>query len=179
MKYFKEFFNSPYAWRVIGNTLLINFWNLVFGFPLPIIFALMLNEVKNQLYKRTVQTITYAVFHFTGSCMRYCGIIVDFTASGGVFGTILNPVQWRCAGMEREGLKRDFGDKLIFHGGMDNQYTLPFGSQEEVKQEVIDNIRILGNGGGYILAPCHNIQAVSPAENIVAMYETGYKYGFN
>ena len=81
--------------------------------------------------------------------------------------------------MEREGLKRDFGDKLIFHGGMDNQYTLPFGSQEEVKQEVIDNIRILGNGGGYILAPCHNIQAVSPAENIVAMYETGYKYGFN
>jgi uroporphyrinogen decarboxylase len=91
---------------------------------------------------------------------------------------ILNPIQWRCAGMEREGLKRDFGDKLIFHGAMDNQQTLPFGSIEEVRREVHDNLRILGAGGGYILAPCHNIQAVSPPENIVAMYETAYEEGW-
>ena len=91
---------------------------------------------------------------------------------------VLNPIQWRCTGMERAGLKRDFGGKLIFHGGVDNQYTLPFGSVEEVRQEVIDNLRILGEGGGYILAPCHNIQAVSPPENVVAMYETGYEYGW-
>ena len=91
---------------------------------------------------------------------------------------VLNPVQWRCKGMEREGLKRDFGDRLVFHGAMDNQYTLPFGSVEEVRQEVIDNIRILGEGGGYILAPCHNIQAVGPAENVVAMYEMAYEYGW-
>ena len=80
--------------------------------------------------------------------------------------------------MEREGLKYDFGDKLIFHGGVDNQYTLAFGSVEEVRQEVIDNLRILGKDGGYILAPCHNIQPVSPEENIVAMYETGYEDGW-
>jgi len=92
---------------------------------------------------------------------------------------ILNPVQWRCAGMDREGLKRDFGDKLIFHGAVDNQYTLPFGTVEEVRQEVIDNIRILGEGGGYIIAPCHNIQSVGPAENVVAMYEAGYEYGWS
>ncbi len=91
---------------------------------------------------------------------------------------ILDPVQWRCRGMEREGLKRDFGDKIIFHGGMDNQYTLAFGSIAEVRQEVMDNLRILGEGGGYILAPCHNIQPVSPVENIVAMYETGYEMGW-
>jgi uroporphyrinogen decarboxylase len=90
---------------------------------------------------------------------------------------ILNPIQWRCKGMEREGLKRDFGDTLIFHGGMDNQQTLPFGTVEDVRREVIENIEILGKGGGYILAPCHNIQSVSPAENIVAMYEAGYEYG--
>jgi len=60
---------------------------------------------------------------------------------------------------------------------MDNQYTLPFGTVEEVRQEVQDNLRILGRGGGYILAPCHNNQAVSPPENIVAMYDTGYEYG--
>jgi len=55
--------------------------------------------------------------------------------------------------MEREGLKRDFGDKLVFHGGVDNQYTLAFGSAEEVRQEVIDNLRLLGAGGAISLLP--------------------------
>jgi len=91
---------------------------------------------------------------------------------------VLNPIQWRCKGMDREVLKRNFGEKLIFHGGMDNQYTLAFGLKEEVRQEVMDNLRILGRDGGYILAPCHNIQAVSPPENIVTMYQTGYENGW-
>jgi uroporphyrinogen decarboxylase len=91
---------------------------------------------------------------------------------------VLNPIQWRSKGMERGALKADFGDRLIFHGAMDNQYTLPFGTVEEVRQEVRDNLRILGAGGGYILAPCHNIQPVSPPENIVAMYEEGYACGW-
>lgn len=91
---------------------------------------------------------------------------------------ILDPVQWRCKGMDREALKRDFGDKIVFHGAMDNQYTLAFGSVEEVRQEVRDNIRILGAGGGYILGPCHNIQVVSPPENIVACYDTAYEEGW-
>ena len=64
--------------------------------------------------------------------------------------------------MEREGLKRDFGDALIFEGGVDNQYTLPFGTVEEVRREVRDNLRLLGDGGGYIMTPCHNIQVVGP-----------------
>ncbi|PIV57152.1 uroporphyrinogen-III decarboxylase-like protein [Candidatus Desantisbacteria bacterium CG_4_10_14_0_8_um_filter_48_22] len=112
------------------------------------------------------------VFHHTDGAARK--IIPDLIEAG---IDVLNPVQWRCKGMEREGLKKDFGDKLIFHGGVDNQYTLAFGSVEEVRQEVIDNIRILGKGGGYILAPCHAIQAVSPPENVIAMYETGYENG--
>ncbi|MBN2581489.1 MAG: uroporphyrinogen-III decarboxylase-like protein, partial [Planctomycetes bacterium] len=91
---------------------------------------------------------------------------------------VLNPIQWRCPGMEREGLKRDFGDRLVFHGGMDNQHTVPFGSVDDVRQEVLDNLRILGAGGGYVLAPCHNIQAITPPENIVAIYETGYENGW-
>ncbi len=113
------------------------------------------------------------VFHHTDGAVR--DILPDLIEIG---IEILNPVQWRCKGMEREGLKRDFGDKLIFHGAMDNQYTLPFGTVEEVRKEVLDNYRILGEGGGYILAPCHNIQSISPPENIVAMYETGYEYGW-
>jgi len=91
---------------------------------------------------------------------------------------VLNPIQWRCEGMDRESLKRDFGDKLIFHAGVDNQYTLPFGTPEEVRQEVIDNYKILGAGGGYILGPCHNIQSVGPPENTIALYETGYEHGW-
>jgi uroporphyrinogen decarboxylase len=91
---------------------------------------------------------------------------------------ILNPIHWRCRGMERAALKADFGNQVIFHGGMDNQYTLAFGSVDEVGAEVLENLAVLGEGGGYILAPCHNIQTVSPPENIVAMYETCYATGW-
>jgi uroporphyrinogen decarboxylase len=114
----------------------------------------------------------YVIHHNDGAIRGMLPELIDFGID------ILNPVQWRCAGMEREGLKRDFGNQLIFHGGMDNQETLPFGSVSDVIQEVRDNLRILGEGGGYILAPCHNIQAVSPPENIVAMYETAYEEGW-
>ena len=51
---------------------------------------------------------------------------------------ILNPIQWRCPGMEREGLVRDFGDKIAFHGAVDNQQTLAMGSAEDVRKEVLD-----------------------------------------
>ena len=90
---------------------------------------------------------------------------------------VLDPVQWRCAGMAREGLIRNFGDQISFHGAMDNQFTMVHGSVADVRQEVQDNIRILNANNGYILGPCHNLQAVSPPENIVAMYEAGYEYG--
>jgi len=91
---------------------------------------------------------------------------------------VLNPVQWRCKGMDREGLKRDFGDTLMFHGAMDNQHTVPFGTPDEVCRQVRENIEILGAGGGYIIAPCHNLQPITPVENILALYETGYAEGW-
>ena len=112
---------------------------------------------------------------FTHSDGAIRPVIPDLIAIG---VDVLNPIQWRCKGMEREGLKRDFGAQLIFHGGMDNQQTLPFGSVKDVRQEVIANLAILGQDGGYILAPCHNIQAISPPENIVALYDTGYNDGW-
>jgi uroporphyrinogen decarboxylase len=91
---------------------------------------------------------------------------------------LLNPVQWRNTGLDRAELKREFGGRLVFHGAMDNQRTLPFGSREDVIREVRENLEILGKGGGYILAPCHNIQSITPVRNIVAMYEAGYKMGW-
>jgi uroporphyrinogen decarboxylase len=84
---------------------------------------------------------------------------------------LLNPVQWRCRGMEREALVRDFGTQIVFHGGVDNQHTLPFGSADDVRRQVRENIAIFGDAKGYILAPCHNLQANTPTENVVAMYD--------
>jgi uroporphyrinogen decarboxylase len=112
------------------------------------------------------------VFHHSDGAIRP---IISTMIEAGI--DVLNPVQWRCKGMDREGLKRDFGDRLVFHGGVDNQYTLARGSVDEVRQEVEDNLRILGARGGYIVAPCHNIQAVSPPENVQAMYETAFELG--
>jgi putative aldouronate transport system permease protein len=83
-RWFNEFFRSPYAFRVIRNTVMINVWNLIWGFPLPIILALMLNDLRNQAFKRTVQTITYMPYFI--SVVIICGMLRDFTASDGVFG---------------------------------------------------------------------------------------------
>ena len=119
----------------------------------------------------TRQHGSHAFTHSDGAVRE---VIADLIALG---VEVLNPIQWRCRGMERAGLKRDFGGQLVFHGGMDNQQTLPFGAVGDVRQEVLDNLRLLGAGGGYILAPCHNIQSITPMENIVAMYDTGYANG--
>jgi len=91
---------------------------------------------------------------------------------------ILNPIQWTCPGMELEDLKRDFGKDLCFHGGMDNQIILPFGTTEEVRAHVRHNIDVLASDQtGYILAPCHNIQPITPVENVIAMYDEAWKHG--
>jgi uroporphyrinogen decarboxylase len=116
------------------------------------------------------QVGAYAFFHSDGAILP---IIPDMIATG---IDVLNPIQWRCPGMDRVALKAAFGDKLIFHGGMDNQQTLPFGTVDDVRREVAENIAILGRGGGYILAPCHNIQVNTPPENVVALYAAGYEY---
>lgn len=83
---FEKFFNGAYAWRVIRNTLLISLYSLIFGFPLPIIFALMLNELRCNAFKRTVQTVTYMPYFI--SLVVLCGMLVDFCGSTGVFGEI-------------------------------------------------------------------------------------------
>ncbi len=113
-----------------------------------------------------------AEWHSDGSIRE---ILPDLIQSG---VDVLDPIQWRCNDMDRAGLKRDFGDDLIFQGAMDNQHTLPFGSTDDVAAEVLENIEILGAGGGYILGPCHNIQSVGPPENVVTMYEVAYENGW-
>ncbi len=84
---------------------------------------------------------------------------------------LLNPIQWRCKGMDRAELARDFGPHVVFHGGIDNQHTLPFGTPAEVAAQVRENLEILSACKGYIVGPCHNLQVNTPTENVLAMYE--------
>lgn len=90
---------------------------------------------------------------------------------------VLDPVQPRAANMDSAGLKREFGDHLTFHGGVDIQEVLPFGSEEKVSAEVRQRIRAFAPGGGYILAPSHNVQADTPPANLVAMCRAAHRYG--
>jgi putative aldouronate transport system permease protein len=85
--HFVRYFQSPYFFRLLRNTFTISFYGLVFGFPAPIILALLLNEVRHSAYKRTIQTITYLP-HFV-SMIVICGMISDFSLSSGLFNDII------------------------------------------------------------------------------------------
>ncbi len=83
---FINFFNSFYFTRLLTNTFLISFYDLLFNFPAPILFALLLNEVRNRHFKKTVQTISYMPYFI--SVVVMCGIIIDFAQAGGVISNI-------------------------------------------------------------------------------------------
>ena len=142
----------------------------------PLISRAMFDEFYRPWISRAIELVKshdIKVFHHDDGAIR--DLIPDFIELG---IDVLNPVQWRCPGMEQDRLARDFGGQLCFHGGMDNQHTLPFGTPEEVRAEVEYNLSTLGQDGtGYILAPCHNIQANTPLENIIAMYDAARRAG--
>lgn len=85
----------------------------------------------------------------------------------------LDPIQVRAADMEPEKLKAKFGDSITFHGGLDTQHVLPFGTVEEVRTEAKRLIEVFGKDGGYIFGPSQEFLPDIPLENIVAMYEVG------
>lgn len=107
----------------------------------------------------------HVMYHTDGAARMF---IPDLLDRVGI--EILNPIQWRSAGMDRARLVADFGDRLIFHGSIDNQQTLAFGSADDVAREVRESIAIY-RPARWICAPCHNLQPITPTENILAMYE--------
>jgi putative aldouronate transport system permease protein len=84
--HFKDFFTGPYAWRLIRNTLLLNVYQIIFGFPVPIFLALMINEVRLRSFKKVVQTISYMP-HFI-SLVVICGMLVTFSRTDGLFNDV-------------------------------------------------------------------------------------------
>ena len=106
------------------------------------------------------------------SCGAIRELIPDLIALG---VDILDPIQVAAKNMDPAALKREFGGRLAFHGGVCTQRTLPFGTPAEVQAAVRDRIATLGAGGGYVLASSHDISADTPPDNIVAMYDLGLR----
>jgi len=120
---------------------------------------LRLNEAIHQFSAKVI-------YHTDGSVMAAVPGLIDMGID------VLQALQFNAEGMDPTALKRDYGDRLCFEGGVSVQKTLPFGTSEEVVEEVRERIAVLGKDGGYILGPSHAIQAGTPPENIVAMFDT-------
>jgi uroporphyrinogen decarboxylase len=107
-------------------------------------------------------------FVFLHSCGSVYEFMEDFIDVG---VDVLNPLQTSASGMDPARLKKEYGERIAFWGGgCDVQRTLPLGQPREVREEVRRRIEILGEGGGYVFAPIHNILADVPPENVAAMY---------
>jgi len=142
----------------------------------PLISMEMYQEFYAPHHKRFIDLcheFGVKVFHHDdGSCRPFLPLLVEMGID------ILNPIQWTCPGMDMAELKAEFGSKICFHGAIENQRILPFGTPEEVRAEVRHCIDALASDGtGYILAPCHNLQVNTPVENIIAMYDEAWRYG--
>ena len=110
------------------------------------------------------------IYHSDGAVMQ----AVDGLMEMGI--DVLQALQFNARGMDPVELKQGWGDRLCFEGGVSVQTTLPFGTADDVRREVEMLIRVLGQDGGYILGPSHAIQAGTPPENIVALFDTAARY---
>jgi len=144
----------------------------------PLFNPAFYRAVVKPRHKRLVQYIRSRTdakiwYHTCGSCAEYIPDLLD----NGI--DVLNPVQTSAEGMDPAWLKETYGDRLGFWGGgCDAQHVLPFASPEEVGRQVRRNLETFKRGGGYVFNGIHNIQAGVPPENVVAMYDAAYEFGF-
>jgi uroporphyrinogen decarboxylase len=144
----------------------------------PLFRPAVYREVVKPRQKTLVQYIRSRTrakiwYHTCGACVDF---IPDLLENG---VDILNPVQISAKGMEPARLKAAFGDRLVFWGGaIDAQHVLPTASPEEVRQHVRRNLAVWKPQGGYVFNNVHNLQAGVPPENIVALYDAAYEFGF-
>jgi len=141
--------------------------------------------ISPDLYRRMIKPkqrrLLEAIKSKTDAKVYYhsCGAVYDLIPDLIELGfDILNPVQVSARGMDTKRLKREYGQDIVFWGGgVDTQHVLPFGTPEDVADEVRRRIDDLAPGGGFVFAAVHNIQALVPPENIVTLFETALEYG--
>lgn len=144
----------------------------------PLFRPALYREIVKPRHKALVQYIrsrsrAKVWYHTCGSCLEYIPDLID----NGV--EILNPVQISAAGMDPAVLKSRFGGGMTFWGGgIDAQHILPRAAPEEVRRQVAQNLAAWKPGGGYVFNNVHNIQAGVPPENVVALYDAAYEFGW-
>jgi hypothetical protein len=145
-----------------------------FGTQISLLFSpTMWNEYFAKNTRKLVDLAhKYNCFYLQHSCGAVRGIIPNLIECG---VDVLEPIQ-KVKGMEVDGLKRDFGDKLAFQGGVDTQHLLPCGTPQEVRKETEYIIETLSVNGGYILAPSQDFEGDVPIENILALYDARKKF---
>jgi uroporphyrinogen decarboxylase len=111
------------------------------------------------------------VYHTCGSVLPFVDELIEMGVD------VLNPIQVTAKGMDAAWLKRTYGQRLAFCGGVDQREVLPHGSTGDVEEEVRRRIGELGPGGGYLLAPTHDIQSDTPVENVLAVFEAARRWG--
>ena len=105
-----------------------------------------------------------ALFHSCGTVRPFIPDLIQLGVD------VLDPIQPTCPDMQPESLKREFGERLCFHGGIDMQNLLPKATAAEVEAEARRYCEVLGKDGGYILGPAHLFQPDVPPENVLAVY---------
>jgi uroporphyrinogen decarboxylase len=140
----------------------------------PRIGLQLYREIIRPLWERHIALARkYGCFVMQHSCGSTRAFYPDLIELG---VDIHDTVQPEAKDMDPEALKREFGARISFHGGISIQQVLQTGTREDVAAEVIRMIRALGRGGGYILAPTHWIQSGTPVENVLTMYQVAKEY---
>lgn len=110
-------------------------------------------------------------YHTCGSVLPFIDELIEIGME------VLNPIQVTARGMDPATLKREYGHQLAFCGGVDQRHILPRGTPEDVEAEVRRRILEMGQGGRYILAPTHDIQADTSVENVLALFDAARRWG--
>ncbi len=133
------------------------------------------NEVFRELYMPYYKKINNWIHThtkwktFKHSCGSIMPLIPELIECG---FDILNPLQWTAQNMDPRELKKEFGKDLVFWGGgVDTQKTFPFGTPEEVRKQVLEMCELFSEDGGFVFNTIHNIQALVPVENVVALID--------
>jgi uroporphyrinogen decarboxylase len=148
------------------------------GQPGPLFSPRLYRQIVRPRQQRVIDAIVAHSpakiwYHTCGDCSQYIADFVDMGIDA------LNPVQISAPGMDPAKLKEQWGREIVFWGGgIDSQHVLPFATPEEVRQAVRENVEVFKPGGGYVFNNVHNIQAGVPPENVVAMYDAAYEFGF-
>ena len=141
---------------------------------------MMSKQMFNEFVRPYLQRI-YDVGKKYGKLVMHhsCGSVADFISIFMEMGLdILEPIQTRAAGMDPKELAQKYGGKLCFHGSIDTQHTLPFGTPEDVRREVRGRIETFKAYGGFTISPSQHLLPEIPTENIVAMYDAAWEYAW-